>query len=87
MTDDAAVSRLREQFLDAFANADYPVEDQMDLVPALPKGPTTTFEAGGHSFSAMELAATLGDHQDFPYATPEELVDDVIAAMRAEGLL
>jgi hypothetical protein len=87
MADEAVVRRFREQFLDAFADADFPVEDQMDLVPALPQGPTTTFEVGDRSFSAMELAAHLADHQEFPYETPEALVDDVIAAMRAEGLL
>ncbi|MFB6160749.1 MAG: MTH865 family protein [Haloferacaceae archaeon] len=87
MSDEAVERQLREQLLDAFADADFPVEDQMDLVPALPDGPTTTFEAGDRSFSAMELAANLGAHQDFPYATAEELVDDVIGAMREEGML
>lgn len=78
---------LREQFLAAFENADYPVEDQMDLVPALPDGPGTTFEAGGTTITAMEMAARLGDHQDFPYTSVEELVDDIIVGLKAEGLI
>ncbi|TKX77083.1 hypothetical protein EXE53_28455, partial [Halorubrum sp. SD626R] len=60
-------SELREQFLDAFDGADYPVESQMDLVPVLPDGPTTTFEAGDVRVTAMELASKLGGEQEFPY--------------------
>jgi hypothetical protein len=86
VTDDAE-RQLREQLLSAFENADFPVEDQMDLVPALPDGPLTSFEAGGRTFSAMELAAEIGGHQSFPYETAEALVDDVVVAMRDEDLL
>jgi hypothetical protein len=59
----------------------------MDLVPALPDGPGTRFEAGDFSVSAMELAASLDGHQNFPYDSVEDLVDDVIAALKAEGML
>jgi hypothetical protein len=86
MTEDAE-RQLREQLLAAFGEADFPVEDQMGLVPALPDGPLTSFDAGDRSFTAMELAAEIGDHQSFPYADAESLVDDVISAMRAEGML
>ena len=86
MSDDVAAD-LREQFRAAFENADFPVTDQMDLVPALPNGPGTRFEAGDVSFSAMELAANLDGHQEFPYESVDELVDDVMAAIEAEGLL
>jgi len=68
MTDVKA--ELREQFLEAFGGADFPVENQMDLVPALPDGPATKFEAGDVSLTAMELAAKLGNEQEFPYDTP-----------------
>ncbi|WP_251330084.1 MTH865 family protein [Haloplanus pelagicus] len=80
-------AELREQFRSAFEGADYPVTDQMDLVPALPDGPGTRFEAGDFSVSAMELAANLDGHQEFPYESVDELVDDVIAALKSEGLL
>jgi hypothetical protein len=84
---DAAEQDLRGELMDALADAEFPVTDRMDLVPVLPDGPTTTFEAGDRTFTAMELAANLGGHQSFPYETAEALVDDVIEAMRAEGLL
>ncbi|MGM0592284.1 MAG: MTH865 family protein [Halobacteriota archaeon] len=79
-------SELREQFVEAFSGADFPVKNQMDLVPALPNGPATTFEAGDVRLSAMELAAKLGSHQDFPYDSVETLVDDVIEGLKAEGV-
>ncbi len=82
-----AKTELREQFLDAFAGADFPVESQMDLVPALPNGPATRFEAGEVSFTAMELATKLAGEQEFPYDTVESLVDDVMAAVEANGLI
>jgi hypothetical protein len=85
MTDVEA--ELRAQFRDAFGDADFPVENQMDLVPALPNGPGTTFEAGDVSFSAMELATKLSGHQEFPYETADELIDDVMAALKSEGII
>lgn len=85
MTDVKA--ELREQFMDAFGGADFPVQNQMDLVPALPNGPATKFEAGDVSFTAMELAAKLGSDQDFPYDTAEELVDDILDALESKDLL
>jgi len=84
---DELEAELREQFRSAFEGADFPVTDQMDLVPALPNGPGTRFEAGDFSVSAMELAANLDGHQEFPYESVDDLVDDVIAALKAEGLL
>lgn len=73
---------LRDQFTTAFEGADYPVSNQMDLVPALPDGPSTKFEAGDVSMTAMELATKLGDHADFPYDDVETLVDDIIEALK-----
>ena len=78
-------AELREQFREAFGGADFPVQNQMDLVPALPGGPSTTFEAGDVSFTAMELASKLSGHQEFPYETVDALVDDVIEGLKAEG--
>lgn len=86
MTDDAE-RELRSQLEAAFEGADFPVESQMDLVPTLPDGPGTRFEAGDTSFTAMEMAARLGEHQDFPYSDVETLVDDVVEGLRAEGML
>ena len=78
---------LRAEFVSAFEDADYPVTGQMDLVPALPKGPRTKFEAGDLSFSVMELATKLGTHAEFPYEDVDSLVDDIMAALRDEGEL
>ena len=80
-------AQLREQFHDAFDEANYPVSNQMDLVPALPNGPGTKFQAGDVNFTAMELAAKLGGHQEFPYENSDQLVDDVIAGLKAEGMI
>jgi hypothetical protein len=82
-----AESELRDQLLEAFEGADYPVSNQMDLVPALPNGPGTKFEAGDVSFTAMEMAAKLGGHQEFPYESAQDLVDDVIEGLKAEGMI
>ena len=87
MADEDVEAELREQFTRAFEAADYPVENQMQLVPALPDGPGTRFEAGDFSMSAMELGMKLSAYQDFPYASVEELVDDLMAGVREEGLL
>ncbi|MFB6132767.1 MAG: MTH865 family protein [Halanaeroarchaeum sp.] len=73
---------LREQFTNAFEGADYPVNNQMDLVPALPDGPSTKFEAGDFSMTAMELASKLGDSAEFPYEDVESLVDDIITSLK-----
>ncbi|MES3160860.1 MAG: MTH865 family protein [Halorubrum sp.] len=80
-------AELREQFMDAFGGADYPVENQMDLVPALPNGPGTKFEAGDVSLTAMELAAKLGSEQEFPYDDVESLVDDVMEGLESKEMI
>ncbi|MEF8976814.1 MAG: MTH865 family protein, partial [Halapricum sp.] len=67
---------LREQFIDAFEGADYPISSPMDLVPALPNGPSTKFESGEFSMTAMELNTKLGSG-NFPYDDVETFVDDV----------
>ncbi|GAB6878920.1 hypothetical protein JCM17823_11940 [Halorubrum gandharaense] len=85
MTDVEA--ELRAQMLEAFEGADYPVDNQMKLVPALPDGPATKFEAGNVSFTAMELAAKLGSEQEFPYGSAEDLVDDIIEGLKKKDLL
>jgi len=80
-------AELREQFTEAFGDAEFPVTTQMDLVPALPDGPGTTFSAGDRTLSAMELASKLGGHQNFPYEDVESLVDDAIVGLKAEDVI
>ena len=79
-------AELREQLTDAFEGADYPVNNPMDLVPALPNGPATRFESGDVSFTAMELATKLSDTQDFPYENVDGLVDDVIEGLKEKDM-
>lgn len=86
MSDDVE-AELRSQLREAFGGADYPVSNQMSLVPALPNGVSTRFEAGEVSITAMELSSRLSDHQEFPYQDVDTLVDDVIEGLKAEGLL
>lgn len=85
MSDDEA--ELREQLTVAFQDAEYPVRNQMDLVPALPNGPATRFETGDVNLTAMELASKLSGHQNFPYETVDALVDDAIEGLKEEGVI
>lgn len=73
---------LRQQFVDAFEGADYPVNSPMDLVPALPDGPATTFESGDFSMTAMELNSEIsGGSAEFPYESVDDLVDDLMQGL------
>ena len=75
---------LRQQFIDAFEGADYPINSPMDLVPALPNGPATSFESGDFSMTAMELNSELWG-AEFPYDDVESFVDDVMEGLEDEG--
>ncbi|MFC7154569.1 MTH865 family protein [Halomarina halobia] len=77
-------AELREQMIDAFGGADYPINSPMDLVPALPNGPSTKFESGDFSMTAMELNTKLGGG-DFPYEDVDAFVDDVLAQLEAQN--
>ncbi|ELY96971.1 hypothetical protein C482_14409 [Natrialba chahannaoensis JCM 10990] len=77
---------IREQMIDAFEDADYPISSPMDLVPALPNGPGTKFESGDFSMTAMELN-TKTSGGDFPYDEPEAFVDDIIDDLKDQGEL
>ncbi len=69
---------LRQQFVEAFEGADYPVNSPMDLVPAMPEGPQTEFTYQDESFTAMEMQQEAGGQGDFPYDSVESLVDDLM---------
>jgi len=77
---------LREQFVEAFEDADYPISSPMDLVPALPDGPGTRFESGDFSMTAMELNTKLSGG-NFPYDDVESFVDDVIDQLEEQDFL
>ena len=77
---------LRQQMIEAFEGANYPINSPMDLVPALPQGPGTKFESGDFSMTAMELNTKL-DGGDFPYDSVDAFVDDVMEQLEAQDLL
>jgi hypothetical protein len=77
---------LRQQMIDAFEGADYPINSPMDLVPALPNGPSTKFESGDFSMTAMELNTKLGGGE-FPYESVDAFVDDVMDQLEDQDLL
>lgn len=77
---------LREQMIEAFEGADYPISSPMDLVPALPNGPSTKFESGDFSMTAMELNTKLSGG-DFPYDSPSDFVDDIISQLEEQDLI
>jgi len=76
---------LKEQMIDAFEGADYPISSPMDLVPALPNGPGTKFESGDFSMTAMELNTKLGG--EFPYESVDAFVDDVLEQLDDQDLI
>jgi len=76
---------LREQFTEAFQDADYPISNPMDLVPALPAGPSTKFESGDFSMTAMELNTKLDG--EFPYESVDAFVDDVMRSLDDQDLI
>jgi hypothetical protein len=83
-TDEAEV--LRRELEAVFSDADFPVEDPMELVPVLPDGPATTFEAGDVTVGVMDFGSKYGDYQEYPYETAADLVDDLMAGFHEEGL-
>lgn len=78
---------LREQFTEAFEDADYPIEKRRELYPALPDGVNTKFESNGNSFGVVKLYQRTGGRGDFPYHDVESLTDDLIKGMRKEGYI
>lgn len=82
MVDEAS---LRSQMIEAFESADYPVGSPMELLPALPDGPSTRFESGDFSMSVIELHQSLD--AEFPYESAEAMVDHIMAELQASGKL
>lgn len=87
MTETETEAELRDQLLAAVEPAEYPVEGRSDVLEVLPDGMLTRFEAGEFSMTVTGIAARLYEYQDFPYETPEALVDDVIAGLNEEDLI
>jgi hypothetical protein len=74
------------QLTDVFERASYPVVEPFELIPVLPDGPATTFEAGDVSLGAMELGMGYADYQDYPYDDVDSLVEDLMTGLQEEGV-
>lgn len=89
MSETVSLSDLRGQFTEAFEGASNPINNPMDLLPALPNGPATRFESGDFSMSVMEMQSLDVDDvdvdtdPDFPYESVDALVDDLMAGVEA----
>lgn len=77
---------IRQQLVTVFGQAEYPVVDPMELIPVLPDGAATTFEAPGVRLGAMELGMGYAEYQDYPYDDVEELVADLMTGLRDDGV-
>jgi Uncharacterized protein conserved in archaea len=77
---------IRQQLIAVFEAAQYPLTDPFELIPVLPDGAATTFEAGDVTIGAMELGMEYADYQEYPYENVEALVDDLMAGLRAENV-
>lgn len=80
-------AEFRTQFTTVFEAAEYPLASPFELIPLLPDGPTTKFSANGVTVPAIDLGLRHGHHLSFPYSSVEKLVDDIIRALKADGVL
>lgn len=95
MSKTASLGEIREQVMDAYSGADYPVNSPMKLMPVLPNGPATRFESGDFSVTVMEMQGidvedeSVDSDPNFPYESAEEMVDEqmefIEAYLKQEG--
>ena len=86
MSEANAERKMRQQLIDVFATAEYPVTEPFELIPVLPDGAATTFEAGGVTLGAMDIGMGYAEYQEYPYQTVEALVDDLMAGLSDDGV-
>ncbi|MFC7042410.1 MTH865 family protein [Halonotius sp. GCM10025705] len=79
-------AEIRRQLIEVFGAAEYPVTDPFELIPVLPDGAATTFEAGDVTIGAMELGMEYADYQEYPYDSVEPLVEDLMTGLRANNV-
>lgn len=68
---------IRQHLATVFGQAEYPVVDPMELIPVLPDGAATTFEATGVSLGAMEIGMGSSEYQGYPYDNVDTLGIDL----------
>lgn len=86
MDSEQTADAIREQLIEVFGEASYPVTDPFELIPVLPDGAATTFEAGEVTLGAMEIGMEYAEYQTYPYEDVESLVDDLMAGLRDSGV-
>ncbi len=74
-------SMLEDVFLDAF----FPVESPFDLIPLLPDGKDTVFTVGKVKISAKDIGMKYNDHQEYPYDSSDQLIEDIIKSVQKHG--
>jgi hypothetical protein len=86
MSDPQPETEMRQQLIDVFSAAEYPVTEPFELIPVLPDGAATTFEAGDVTLGAMDIGMGYADYQEYPYQSVEALADDLMTGLRDDGI-
>lgn len=81
----SAREELEKQLIEIFGKAKYPVKSVFDLLPILPQGPMTKFNAGGKTWTAMDLSQKLAGRARFPYNDVNAFVSDILAGLAEKG--
>ena len=77
---------IHRQLLEVFGQAKYPITDPVELIPVLPDGAATTFQADGVTLGAMELGIEYAEYQDYPYEDVNSLVADLMTGLRDDDV-
>ena len=85
MTATDQLDEMRQQLRDVFGQAEYPLTDTFELIPVLPNGAATTFEAGDVTIGAMDLGMGYAEYQEYPYEDVDSLVDDLLRGMKDDN--
>jgi len=78
-------AEIRQQLHEVFGKAEYPVTEPFELIPVLPDGAATTFEAGNIELSAIDIGMGYAEYQNYPYQNVEDLVADLMTGLNADN--
>jgi hypothetical protein len=78
---DRTTEPLRAQLVEAFETTTFPVRRPTALLSAMANG-RGVFVVDDVELVALELALTCGESLSFPYETVDDIVDDIVAALR-----
>lgn len=77
-----AIQCLKEELESVFIDDYFPIESPFELIPMLPNGKQTTFTLGRKEIPASKLGMKYDHYQEYPYETPNELINDIIKSIR-----